>query len=330
MKCFLAPIISVVAVYGADNLDRTAVRTSERPMDYTTLPSDASAHSRTKWSGDVHLLIDDAGAPSLFVFDRSGKRISGTLLQIPGADQLRVTDFAAGPDRTIWASGQAVSRQGQQSFFLARIAPDGSEAQVIQTTPFQVRQLAVAPDSTVWAVGREISKDRSGNWIPLDMAQHVLRHFDGSGRLIASSVALNSVGMARVMSGYLVATRDRVGWYAPANGVGVYAEFGTDMTPIATYPASALAGDHSLTWGFALTQRGNAFLLLAHPKLAASGPALLGLDRTSGEWAIVSGVPTDSRGTFPMLLGSDGESLIFRGPPDKTKLQVLDVRIGQR
>lgn len=295
-------------------------------MDYSVLPSDAEMHNRTKWSNGLHIFIDDdAGAPSLYAFDRAGKPVFSAMIQIRGANRIRIYDFAASADGGIWASGWAMSGSGRQRYFLARIDHDGQTARIIETTPYWPTQLAVAPDGTVWTIGREAAYDAQGKWSGADPSKDVLRHFDESGKLIGSAVPYGTVGLVRAFTGYLVATQDRIGWYSPTKGAGAYVEFSPDMKVIHSYPMPSSAVGHSATWGFALTPSGNAFVVIAHPKGENVAPVLYELNRTTQTWVAVEGIPTAPSGGFPMLEGNDGESLILRGPPDKSKLQVVDV-----
>jgi hypothetical protein len=177
----------------------------------------------------------------------------------------------------------------------------------------------------VWAVGREVAYDADGKFKGVDLSRDVLRHFDASGKLIGSAVPLGTVGVIRSLSGYLAATQDRLGWYSPTDGVGSYVEFSPDMKVLDSYPTPPALGGHSITWGFALTPAGNAYVVIAYPVGERLAPVLYERSRSSRTWISVTGVPLSPKGVFPMLEGNDGESLIFMGPPDKSRLQVLDV-----
>jgi hypothetical protein len=116
----IALLLSVGAyVYGAVDNSAKAGLKSVRALDYKSIPSDAEMHHRTKWSNDVFIYVDyDPGAPSLYVFDRSGEPRFSAMIQLPEADRIHVDDFAAATDGSIWAGGGAISRSGQESFFL--------------------------------------------------------------------------------------------------------------------------------------------------------------------------------------------------------------------
>lgn len=309
---------------GAGGGSVKAVPKSARALDYRSLPSDADIHHRTKWSNDVFIYIDDdQAAPSLYVFDRSGQVKFSTMILIPGVDRIRVDDFAAAPDGGVWAGGGAIWRIGQESSFLAHIAPDGMDVNIVQTTPFRPCQLSVAPDGTVWTVGYALTRDAKGQ-TDIDQNQDVLRHFDASGKLRASAIPLSTVGWQRAFNGYLSAYSDRVGWYSPKHGAGAYVEFSPDMKVLHSYPIVPAVDRHSGIEGFALTPSGHAYVKLVHSQEDGRPEVLYELDRTANDWAPVE-IPRDAIYGIPMLEGNDGELLVFTGPPDKSKLQFFDV-----
>ncbi len=307
-----------------------AVLKSVRAMNYLSLPSDFGPHHRTKWSNDWLILIDDdPGAPSFWEFDRSGNPVFNSLILIPSANHTRFDDFAAGPDGTIWAAGHATSGEGQQSSFLARITDNGQSVQIIRTTPYRPCQLSVAPDGTVWTVGFEVKLNADG-LRKVDPSRDALRHFDASGRPIASALPVSSISPLRAHTGYLVANQDRIGWYAPPafNGAAVYVEFSpVSMQILGSYPpVPAEPGSRYLVESFTLTPSGQAFAVLTYPVGGQQGypNVLYKLDRNSKTWVAVA-VPRDKDGYIPMMQGNDGESLIFTGTPDVSKVQVFDI-----
>ncbi|MGI9072809.1 MAG: hypothetical protein ACR2JB_16195 [Bryobacteraceae bacterium] len=109
---------------------------------------------------------------------------------------MRVDDFAAAPDGSVWAGGNATSRTGQESFFLAHIAPEKFDLNVVQTTPYRPRQLSVKGTGVdgfaLTPTGRAFVKivhsrengrpdvlyelDRAANdWIPVDISRDAYR-----------------------------------------------------------------------------------------------------------------------------------------------------------
>jgi hypothetical protein len=326
LSAVLLVLLFVSQVYGgAEGSSATATATSIRTLDFRSLPTDAFMHSRLKWSKDLFILIDDdAGAPSLYMFDRSGYTKFDAMIQIPGADRVRIDDFAAAPDGSVWTCGHADSPTGQRSFFLAHLADDTQRVQIIRTDLYRPWYLTVAPDGTVWTVGYGVTSDGR-----FDPNPDSLRHFDASGKLIASALPTNSVGLPRVEYGYLAFYQDRLGWYSPSHGSmgsGVYVEISpTTMAVLNSYPTAPI-NRRSVVEGFALTPGGHAFAIIRHPT-GEGTPDLYELDRSANQWVKVD-VPPDQQGNIPSLQGNDGESLVFSSPLDKSelklKLQIID------
>src|SRR6185437_16940378 len=150
----------------AGNTLATVTPRQVRALDYSSLPSDADLHHRTKWSNGLFLYIDDdEAAPSIYIFETSGHIKFEAMIQVPGADRIRIHDFAAAPDGSIWGCGKAISKTGQESFFLTHVDDGSGDVHIIQTPSYWPRQLSVAPDGTVWTVGHGITaRDSKGNF----------------------------------------------------------------------------------------------------------------------------------------------------------------------
>jgi hypothetical protein len=269
---------------------------------------------------------------SLYVFDRSGKVKFSTLIQLPEIDRMRVDDFAAAPDSSVWMGGNVTSKTGQDRFFLAHVASDGINVDVIQTTPYWPVQLSVAPDGTVWTAGYALTRDAAGHTrdaaghTEVDQSQNVLRHFDASGKLLASAIPLSTVDYLRVRLGFLAANQDRLGWYSPTNGPGgAYVEFSPAMKVLHSYSVVSLDTRGTMVEAFALTPTGRAFVKVVHSTEDGRPAVLYELDRTVNDWVPVD-IARDANSVIPMLEGNDGESLVFTGPPDKSKLQIFEVQ----
>jgi len=314
---------------GAENSSSNITATSTRTLDFRSLPSDAFTHLRTKWSGDLFILIDDdAAAPSFYMFDRSGQVKFDAVIQISGANRVRVDDFAAAPDGSVWTCGHAESPAGQRSFFLAHLTDDAQRVQIIRTNPYRPWYLAVAPDGTVWTMGYALGTDGR-----VDLTLDSLRHFDTSGKLIASAIPAQSVGILSVELGYLEFYRGRLGWYSPSSGSradrsvpdGAYVEISpTNMTVLHSYPAVPRKwNDYAI--GFALTPGGRVFVKMQHPSGGAHPSDLYELDRSGSRWVLSDGL-RNQQGYILRLQGNDGESLVFGDLFDKSKLplQILD------
>lgn len=94
----------------------------------------------------------------------------------------------------------------------------------------------------------------------------VVRHFDRSGKLIGSAVPRQTASPhSRLFHGYLAATSDRVGWYAPTRGQATYVEFSATLEKYKE--CRGIPNDEGQTTGFALTDSGKVFVThYAHDK----------------------------------------------------------------
>ncbi len=321
-------LLSAVAISclcsGAKSQTLSAVSGRSSTLDYSALPSDADLHHRTKWSnGEFIYVDDDAGAPSLYIFDASGRRKFETMLQIPGVQSVRIDDFAAAPDGSVWTGGSATSASGQRGFFLAHLNESGT-AELVQSPDYRPHAITVMGDGTVWAVGYGISRDASGG-TNVDKEKDILRHFDASGRFLSSSIPLSSVGLPRAYGSFLAATETTIGWYSSARGQGAYVELSTDMKVLSTFPeVPGLESKAEHVEGFAVTPRGDPFISVVHANGAGNAMDLYKLDRTSKTWVEVKSFP-HLRGAPLRFEGNNGEFLVFTGSPDKATLQQYQI-----
>lgn len=295
--------------------------TSFRTMNFRSLPTDASSHSRHKWSADLFIVVDDdLGAPSLYAFDRSGTKTFDAMILLSGADRVRIDDFSAAPDGSIWVCGHAFSSAGQRSSFIA----DGQPIRVIRTDPYAPQYLTAAPDCTIWTVGVATGPSRKA-----DLTQDSLRHFDSSGRQIASGFPAKTLGFPSFLNGFLDFNQGNLVWRSPSNGVAakdateMYRELSPkDLTVVHSYPTAARTNTN-FALNAAVTASGRVFVQMWH--IPTQSFDLLELDRRSGQWVSKEGPNNQS------LQRSDGESLVFatNTSNDKStfKLQVKDLSV---
>jgi hypothetical protein len=314
----------------AEGSAASPVPTSIRTLDFRSLPGDAFEHARTKWSKDVFILIDDdRGAPSLYMFDRAGHIKFDGMIQIAGAVNVRVTDFASAGDGSVWTCGYADSATAQRSFFLAHLTDDGQGAQIIRTNPYAPWYLTVAPDGTLWTVGYGLGSDDA-----VDLTLDSLRHFDSSGKLIRAAIPTDSVGIIRAKLGYLDSYQGRLGWYSPTTGIQKRADgspfpeaylevSANDATVVHSIPALPRnRGDYPS--GFAITPSGRVFVEMYH---SGGHTTLHELDRGGNRWVSVDG-PRNRDGEISRLQGNDGESLVFSdtlAAKSQLTLQIVDL-----
>jgi hypothetical protein len=124
--------------------------------------------------------------------------------------------------------------------------------------------------------------------------------------------------MNRLFAGFLVATKDRVGWYSSIHGAGNYVEFSTQTMKPEEYPGLPKLSANGLVVGFALTESGKAFVSFedhaapAAPSATYHHRRVYMFDRPTSSWVPVQ-APAIAGEQEPHLLGSSGEQIVLRG-----------------
>lgn len=289
----------IVRQGGTDNLDGVA--------DLT--------HGVMKWSHGAFLYKDTGTTPpSFYTLGRDGQLIATATQSIPGAGRYVTTGYDRRRDGSIVSAGQAYFPVGQSVPFLTWLSGDGRTARIVRTAPYYPYLLSIAPDGTVWTIGLEmINGDTEAQGVNREAG--VLRHFDSSGKLINSAFPQSQfhprLGQDRLLSGFLVAAQDRLGWYAPREGAGKYVEVSTGTMEVREYPGPPQGlSNGGPAVGFALTDSG-----VASVSIQDKSPGLRTayyLDRAASKWVPIT-VPSLGGYRFaPHLMGSDGETLVFQ------------------
>lgn len=332
-KYLVGTLLAVSFLDGIVRAGDTVVATlaGTRAMELGNVPQATLPHSTSKWSGHSFLLYDHGKpTPILYAFDRSGRLVANAPIMIDGARSTTVSDFASGPDGSIWVCGFSASTSGQLGNFLANISDGGQAVLIVATTPYQPMKIAVAPDGSVWTVGFEYPPSKpSGELGKIDRTLKVLRHFDQFGKFLSSAVPLSTVrDISITTNGRLAVSSDRIAWYAPDNGPGDdrtrYFEYFPADQALKSY--SAVPGDprRTLIMTLALTPS-NAVYAYADESLSGglgNKSSVFTLDRESGQWFPL----TLPKGPALDLKGNDGELLVFAGQSDSSVLQLVDFR----
>ena len=295
---------------------RALASQSKIVIDTARLPSSAWHYGFDKWTKGTYLRIDRSqlSEPSFYLFDKQGRQIATFSFAIPNADRIEVHDFDVAPDHSVVLCGDSFSRDGKPAYFVARVSPTVQQTKILRTTPYWPFLVSVAPDNSIWTIGPQEIFDTDGHSSRTDSQANVLRHFNPDGNLIASFQPKWKFRLLQTVSGFLVAKRDRIGWYAPSNGPGEYMEVNPTTGEMKVYSNRDIAdgpGSHHKISGFALTDSGDVFI--ARDSREAKTRTLLRLNRTENKWEPVK-MPGTNEGPSPMLKGSDGDLLIFSGP----------------
>jgi len=216
---------------------------------------------------------------------------------------IEVYGVAGGADGALAVIGRANNSDSSREPFLAWISPDRKQQNVTQLNPYFPGAVAIAADGSVWTAGLVNVNDN----IPDHM---IIRRFDKSGKMLAAFFPwkANPPHPHPADSSYLLASRDRVGWYLPLFGNG-YFEFSLEGKLLGRFQGARPAGDrrYEIT-GAALSE--NDELLVSRWDRQARKWEVLCLDRAKRTWTPVqlAGEPAHRRST--RLLGFDGENLL--------------------
>jgi hypothetical protein len=165
-----APGIQLVRESGSDTLHGIANTT----------------HGAIKWSHGAFLYMESGYPPAFYTLDREGNWIYSAAFRAPNGALAWSNDYDRETDGSIVLAGQYSSDQGAVPF-LAWISVDGKTQRLVPTTPYFPYMLSVAPDGTVWTIGHEmINGDPKAPGLEPDAG--VLRHFDGTGKLLGSAL----------------------------------------------------------------------------------------------------------------------------------------------
>ncbi len=169
------------------------------------------------------------------------------------------------------------------------------------------------------------------NFDPKDPAvnkeAHVLRHFDRAGNLIGSAfpqLQFDRYQRFRFIDGFFAVARDRLGGYGPRSGNAAYTEISLDTMTMKEYSGtSSNPSKFGRADGLAITDSGIASVCVDYGSVLPSVRTNYVLDRTSSKWLPVS-VPLMGGFKYtPNLIGSDGDTLVFKSGRESGFFSVL-------
>ncbi|MGE5569339.1 MAG: hypothetical protein ACM3S5_09920 [Rhodospirillales bacterium] len=255
-----------------------------------------------KWSGTRLVVVDYDGTdlPVIRSIDREG-RDEEIALEIPGAKGIHVFDYAAGFDGAIAAVGYAFTADSpEEQHYLVWISPDRKRRTVVRLSPYVALGVALAGDGSIWTIGGMRSRSRSRG-----EARSVLRRFDPSGQVLASSVpngrARANIAPEAASMSYLFASPDRVGWLTNGNQ---FIEFALDGRELGRFDGPP-GLDHLDTSGVAMDAENE---VLVGDKREGRFEVWR-LNRSKRAWEPVS-LNWPGKPRFSRILGFDGTTLI--------------------
>lgn len=301
MFVWIAAILGTASFGGAAEM-LTGQRIVPIPRDFTGNPV-------PKFQNGLVLALE-VDRPRVLAFDRNGKTRLDTVLEIPGAVQIRAHDLAAAPDGTI-AVAAGANDAGRLVGVICWMNAGGGIARVVRIANFGVARVAFAPDGHLWAAGRAYD-ERFDSLPEYDM----LREYDSQGVLVRIALPVTKFSIRSFASmSYLMASRDRIGFFSAE--AGRYAEVSPTGELLGSWPLEAPAGFR--VTGAALTGSNDLFLSVNPIKPDRSDPhsqiRLHRFERSSG--ALLEGPALSVLGpTNPVLLmGADADQLVFYSKP---------------
>jgi hypothetical protein len=151
--------------------------------------SAAEEPAMSRWSheGLVTLYVGNPVVKTFTVRGRDGSELSRTNFSIPNTSRLWVHGYDRDLSGNLVFCGEAYSSDGKLAPFIGVQSPQTGDVQLIRTYPYWPTLLAVAPDGTIWTIGGERTPDGKPDGTDVNPNGDVVRHFDRSGKLIASA-----------------------------------------------------------------------------------------------------------------------------------------------
>jgi hypothetical protein len=257
------------------------------------------------WNGGALISIekDDSATPVIHLrTDRANAR-TPYVFSVAEANVIRVYGVARGSDGTLALAGIMHDKEGRGSGYIALIPPDRVGMRLIRTFPYVPFYITMGSGGSVWTAGIELVNGHEEDPL-IDRARGALRHFDSSGKLIASLVPVSSMAVLDLDSGInaLASSRDSVGFFS--RHAAAYFEVQPDGQ-LKRYAGIELGWFPVI--GLTLTDNGEAYLSAT----TRDGPAnLYRLDRAKNTWVHVS-LPEEIAG-FQNMYGGDGNQLALQ------------------
>lgn len=265
-----------------------------RTLDYNPMPRYQAGYVFSRDDSMSSIWVDAVGVADGDPFDHA--------VALPDSFRILLTDVAVSYDGSIAVVADPMDREGRLVSVIAWLGPDGEPTRIVRTSPFAATGIGFTADGSLWAAG--IEKVNRSEAHP---SHDVIRQYDAEGRLVHSLLSRATFPYEHWHPAYgstLVTSTDYVAFVA--------AEAET-WTLISTTGEVVGHGRIGLGEGYqvisaAVTDSGRVFV-------GGRGPQ----DRYMTVFEIGDGPPSqiDTSGLLPpghlgALVGSDGESLVFR------------------
>jgi hypothetical protein len=260
---------------------------------------------RPKWNGAQLVGYDQnhTGGPIIYTIDRDGRRVE-TLFTLQDGALIHLYDIAASKDGEIVIVGSALTADKRGASFLARIASDRTSQVITRLWPYGAFAVTFAADGSVWTIG--MLKDENGG----EVARNVLRHFDSTGKMIATRT-LQVKGSETAATSFLSASKDRIGWFTLG---GEYLEFSLDGWEIGRYEGPEGAEPRDIT-GVVLNDDNDVIA----GRFGKDKAEFVVLDRDRHAWTPVE-LPKEYATTWARVIGFDGATLVTYSQSGKLRM----------
>jgi len=305
-RILLANVSALVCLVAAP----TALERFGLPVGQAVIQRGFGNKPAPKWENGLLLAYEyDFPPPKVFAFDRTGRIVTEAAIRLPDASRVVLHGIAAGPGRVLAVSGSAFTDDGRAAAFIAWIGAEGAVERIVRTSPFAAIRLCFTDDGILWAAGREVTPD-----FRREPPHDVIRRYDQRGYQIQS--LLPSESFARYDSrhpavlGFLVASKDRVGFYSQC--AREWVEISLTGTILGRWKGVP-GGPAVLVDGVAMTRSGSVFVSAGRRGVNGRVAEYFRLDRDSGSWLPVDGSAITQAGArYVTIVGSDGGRLVMR------------------
>jgi len=272
-----------------------------------------------QWRDGVLVVVDRSPGSQIgiSIYDRYGQRVSNLPFTVPGAKQVFVRSFTRGTDGAIALCGSVTDHDGRSDADVGWISADGTETQVIRTSPFVVWRVAFAADGTIWTQGSEIRPRAPGEAPRKTFAEamngsaRVFRQFSRSGKMLRAVVSQSEIQNPEAVyspSSMFEAVGDRIVWYSDLSRD--YIAIAPDGS-VSRVKNLALPSNEKLS-GYAINRQGEIFA----SSVNGSTWSVSRLDLGQQTWTTVSSGSMDDRSNPNYrltLIGAEGDSLVATG-----------------
>jgi hypothetical protein len=295
----------------------------------TSIPHNFQGNPGPKFDRGT-ILARRVDSPEVFAWDRSGKLLVHTTVQIPNASEININDVAINPSGGFLVAGTARNLESQGAAFIAWLSQTGVVERVVRTSPFAALKICACSDGSIWAAGRELAPDHLNRMIYVPN-HGILRRFDSGGRLTHSAVPRETFPSANhpvEVRSRLACADEKIGFFSPQ--VNEWIEISLEGTILGRWKGVPLSQNTEAT-GMNMLPDGSVYATTVSRLSSTPNPdlraALFRLDRQQGGWVPVTVgeeiLGADRKRHYAEIMGSDRSDLVIRTAlPDVVALRV--------